>query len=486
MTPAKPPKTRIFSSTLVSLAFCFVGCSSTPPNPDAGKDGQTPTQTDTNSPDTVVNFVDSFSTDAAPDATTTSDVRVTPIAPNREACLLTADGGIPELPDGQAPSPPTAQPGRHDVSVAETRRIVPSTGLPTETVPETSNNNLDVVRHNGRIYLAWRTAVNHFASPGAKVYIVSSTDETNWRYEATFTAGTDLREPRFLSYNNTLFLYVARLGTNPNSFDPQGMSRTELLSNNTWAPLTEFYRPGFIPWRARVERGTPYLIAYVGGENIYQFNMLPINVELLTTTDGRNWNPVNSQRSVITTGGGSETDFTLGDDGSLFGIVRNEKGDETGWGSKVCRAPANDITNWTCRNDPRKYDSPYMFWYDGEAYLVGRRNVTVTGNYDLGRCGSGFLQQYSSYQLDYSGQPKRCSLWRFDQQSNRIVYLLDLPSRGDTCFPSVINGSSPGEFVVYNYSSDVNGPEVTWHEGQLGPTYIYRHVLRFTSRVRDN
>lgn len=46
-------------------------------------------------------------------------------------------------------------------------------------------------------------------------------------------------------------------------------------------------------------------------------------------------------------------------------------------------------------------------------------------------------------------------------------------------------GEHPGEphdIVIYDYSSDVDGEDVSWRDGQRGRTFIYRHVLRFTPR----
>jgi hypothetical protein len=394
-----------------------------------------------------------------------------------------ADAVSPDVgPAAATPPPPAAEPGRHMVTVADTRQVIPGPGLPAEAPPGNSNNNLDVVRHDGRVYLAWRTAPDHFASALARIYVVSSADELTWRFESSLSLDTDLREPRFLSLHGRLFLYVARLGTNPLSFEPQGMSVTERRADGTWSALEPFYRPGFIPWRARVVRGTAYLTAYVGGENIYRFNNLPLEVEFLTTTDGRTFAGVDPGNPVVYRGGGSESDFALSDAGDLFAVIRNEAGDETGWGSKVCHAPAGQLGRWTCVSDPRKYDSPAMFWHDGEAYLIGRRNVTDTGRYDLGQRMYDRTRQTVNYQVEYSRQPKRCSLWRYVQTEHRIAFVLDLPSRGDTCFPAVMEGAAANERVVYNYSSPVDGPDQPWFLGQRGPTLIYRHVLRFEPR----
>jgi hypothetical protein len=62
---------------------------------------------------------------------------------------------------------------------------------------------------------------------------------------------------------------------------------------------------------------------------------------------------------------------------------------------------------------------------------------------------------------------------------------MDLPSRGDTCFAAQVPSEDPDEVVLYNYSSDIVGPDVAWSVGQRRPTYIYRHVLRFHDDARE-
>jgi hypothetical protein len=404
--------------------------------------------------------------------------------------------GEAQAEDAATPPPPPVELGRHDVKVVDTRRVVPSAGLPAEANVLVSNNNLDVVRFDGRVWLVWRTAPDHFASTKTLMHVVSSADETTWRFEKTFAVGSDLREPRFLVLGTTLFVYFARLGADPVKFQPQGVSFAKRNADGSWTELADVTRAvpdgdgggasapmkGYIAWRVKTERGKPYMTAYLGGEHIYDFDGKPLDVELLTTADGTTWQGVSPAKPVVSRGGGSETDFAIGDDGTLFGVVRNEAGDETGFGSKVCRAPASDLSAWTCKHDPRKYDSPLMFAYDGEVYLVGRRNVTESGNFDLGKPAEDLSQTALQYGIDYRSHPKRCSLWRYVQNEDRIAYVLDLPSKGDTCFASRVAGASPEEWVLYNYSSDIDGPDVSWAEGQVSPTFVYRHVLRFTTR----
>lgn len=392
------------------------------------------------------------------------------------------DTAVDAAVDTAPPPPPMAEPGRHDVTLVDTRRVVPSDGLPVETTPQTSNNNLDVIRHDGRVYLAWRTAPDHFAGPETRIHVVSSSDEATWEFEASYSLGTDLREPRFLELDGSLFLYVSVLGTNRFLFEPMGVRVAERSADGSWSELEDIGMAGYIAWRTRTEGGAPYMTAYLGGEHIYLFDGEPLTVELRTTTDGRTWTPVAPGGASIYVGGGSESDFTLADDGRLFGVIRNEAGDDSGYGSEVCSAPASDITDWTCRIDPKKYDSPLMLWHDGEAYLIARRNVSATGNYDLMDPERSVMLTTIMYQGDYAGRPKRCALWRYVQDEDRIAFVMDLPSNGDTCFPAWLTSDDPNELIVYNYSSDIDAEPLAWARGQQGETYIYRHVLRFTLR----
>ena len=377
------------------------------------------------------------------------------------------------------PAPPAVS-GPYDVRLVETRRIVPSSGLPASVKVASANNNLDAVRHSdGRVYLAWRTAPDHFAGPNTVIQVVSSADERVWRLEQRLALGTDLREPRLLSLHGSLFLYVSRLGRNHWAFEPQGVLLTEKRSDGTWTEPEKLELSGAIAWRTRLEGGVPYMTAYRGGENIYRFNGQPLHVDLLTTADGRHWRPVDAARRSVYVGGGSEADFTLDAQGRLFGVIRNEAGDATGFGSKVCSARVGKLAHWSCLSDARKFDSPNMFRYRDAVYLVARRNVTRDGNYDL----RGPLRLFRAIQnqLSYVTTAKRCALWRVDAE-RRVSFVLDLPSRGDTCFPAIVPDAASDQVAVYDYSSAIAGADLPWSVGQRQPTYIYRHLLEFVAR----
>ncbi|NUP05103.1 MAG: hypothetical protein HOW73_03465 [Polyangiaceae bacterium] len=370
------------------------------------------------------------------------------------------------------------------VTLSSLEVVVPANSELAGAPTQTSNNNLDVVRYNDRTFLAWRTAPSHFASEDT-VMNVASEGPDGWRFEGSFTMGTDLREPRFLVLGDKLFLYFAVLGTDPFAFEPQGMMVTEYHGPEDWDAPEPLYEDGFIPWRAKVENGKAYLIGYVGGENIYEVNGEPIRIHFLTTTDGRTLEPVVPGQPVVQEGGGSETDFTFLDDGTLVAVTRNEAGDEaSGWGSKICRAEAGDLGNWQCKSDKKKYDSPLVFRNGDQVWLVGRRNMTETGNYDLDMDELSAKDQTEKYLIDYSFNPKRCALWRVDPDTLTVKHEVDLPSRGDTCFASQLPKSAD-VVTLYNYSNELDGAsdckqwpndctDITWWVGQGQATIVYR------------
>jgi hypothetical protein len=381
-----------------------------------------------------------------------------------------------------APAPP-ADGGPYQVRVLATRRVVPAPGLPPEAAVDRANNNLDVIRHaDGRVYLAWRTAPSHFAGRQTSVNVVSSEDEEHWRFETRFSPGFDLREPRWLSHNDRLILYVARLGSDPFAFEPQGLSMSEHRADAAWSTLEPVGPAGFIAWRVRVVQGRPLMIGYSGGASLYNFDGAPVVVKMMTSSDGRRWTPAWGPSGVVLTGGGSETDFTFDDGGGLYAVTRNEAGDGDGFGSKLCHASAGTLDRWDCRPDPKKYDSPLLFSHGGELYVIARRNVTDTGAYDV--AGGPRVLRAVRNALAYIVTAKRCSLWRIDRQRGQLAFVLDLPSRGDTCFPSMLADPDAQDVVIYDYSSDIHGPDLPWAAGQRRETFIYRHVLRFTRQDR--
>jgi hypothetical protein len=115
-----------------------------------------------------------------------------------------------------------------------------------------------------------------------------------------------------------------------------------------------------------------------------------------------------------------------------------------------------------------------MLIENDQPWLIARRNVTETGNYDLQLEDTS--DPFLRYQLDYWTRPKRCALWRVDGDGLEVTHEVDLPSRGDTCFPEAI-ALGDGLYLVFNYTSPFDGEDIAWQVGQGGETWVYWIVV---------
>jgi hypothetical protein len=182
---------------------------------------------------------------------------------------------------------------------------------------------------------------------------------------------------------------------------------------------------------------------------------------------------------VVYTGQCGETSFAFRPDGSLVTACQTEEVDKLGWGAKICTAPARDTARWTCRGDPRRLDSPSVFIVGQRVYVIARRQPNFGGDYDLGYHWLPNDAQFAAYDGAYAATTKRCALWHIDPTKRTFRPLMDIPGRGDTCYPSLIARSGRG-FLVYNYTSPLRGPDEPWIVAlTAGRTLIYRMWLTF-------
>jgi hypothetical protein len=359
---------------------------------------------------------------------------------------------------------PSAWPGASTATpaVGEPTFLIPSEGLPVET--QASNNNVALTRASGRWFVAWRTAPTHFASAQSAMHVMSSADEgVTWDLEATFALGTDVREPAFLLEDGVLSLSFFEAGTNPFAFEPIAVWRAQRCDVGDWsaASISEGEK---VPWDIKRRGGRWLRTAYSGDH--YGDGSLSLHFE--TTDDaGVTWTPLG--QDPVSTGGDSEAAFEIAADGTLWAVTRNEDGDATGQGSKLCSAPASDWSDWTCSSvsDPERYDSPELIRHGETLYLLARRDVGGPFGADEGL-------------VPYSLRPKRSALYRIDTQARAVVWLQDLPGVGDTAFASAIR-TGPDSFRFANYTSPLELPDVSWLEAQSSPrgTQIYWADLRF-------
>jgi len=343
-----------------------------------------------------------------------------------------------------------------------------------------SNNNVSIQSFDGRLFVSWRTAPTHFASEETKLQIVSSTDNgTSWDYEATFAMGTDLREPLLYQLNGRLFFTFFQAGVNMLSFEPKDMWRSERKGQGDWSKAVKWGEPKEVPWEVLAHNGKLYLTTYLGTH--YELaEETAIDVRFFESQDGENWTPVNGDNPAVYTGGASEAAFHFDDGGQLWAVLRNEDGDSTGFGSLLCRAPADNLGAWDCptQSDPERYDSPRMLRHNGELFVVARRDIG--GPFGAVVEGGNAGEQKRKRLLAYSGRPKRTALYKINRSEVRVEHLMDLPSNGDTSFPSIVQ-TSEHAFLIANYSSPLDDLELKWLDAQLSEkgTQLYLIDLNF-------
>lgn len=362
------------------------------------------------------------------------------------------------------------------------RWVVPSAALPDGVAPLAANNNVDIVYFGGRLFMAWRSAETHFASPNAAMYIVSSADHgASWKLEHTVAPGTDVREPRFLSIQGgrRLLFHWFEAGQLPTTFEPKQIWRIERRGCGDWSEPEALGDPGEVAWTIKgPRRGRYYMTSYVGEH--YSGQPGELELRLRVSDDGLTWRAADPTRLVVYRGGVSEAAVELDEAGVLWAVTRNEDGDASGFGSHLCQAPAGYPAHWTCpaTSDPERYDSPWIFRHAGELYLVARRDPG--GPYDQGEAGLTLAEQRTRYLLQYSLRPKRTALYRIDRLARKVRHIVDLPSAGDTAFPSV-RRTGPHTFLVANYSSPLDKAGASWLSGQTAVegTGIYLLELTF-------
>lgn len=384
--------------------------------------------------------------------------------------------GLPDTPAQQGA--PSDDPSDYSIDTtrnytpvfSEPRWVVPSDGLPPEVSPMASNANVDIIFHGDRLFMAWRSAPYHFASSDTIMYLVSSLDGgTTWDYEGEVALNNDLREPRFISINDSLQLIFFEAGDNPVAFEPQRIWRTFRNSLGDWSPLEILIDEPEVPWDVKVRNGIAWMTSYLGN-HYEEWGEGEIELYFKYSTDGLTWHLVDDAPYVYF-GGVSEAAFEFDETGDLWAVTRNEDGDESGFGSHLCWAPQEALSAWECpaESDPERYDSPEMFRHGDDLYLVARRDI-----------GGPFGEDDSL--LDYSLRPKTTALYAIDREAHEIVHLVDLPGAGDNAFPS-IHQTGPHTFLIANYTSPLDDPMITWIEGQTSNegTDIYLLELRFVA-----
>ncbi len=349
--------------------------------------------------------------------------------------------------------------------------IIPGPGMPKGFSPLRSTNNVDLIRVDNAIFMGFRTAPSHFASDQVQLYVMRSDDEgQTWKEDLCLHIGRDLREPRFFNFKNRLFLYFFTGGVSPLNFEPNYIHVCERQDDGIWTEPKPIYKPGYVVWRAREHNGMAYMSVYYGTD-IYRMGNRG-EVRLLKSVDGIHWENI-SEYPQVDHIGAEEAEFVFDANGNIVALVRLEV---TG-GALICRAPANNISQWKCKFTQYKVDSSLMFRHSGRYFVVGRRNVA-----GCSARGKGILPErlHNMWNMFfYSITRKRTCLYEIDPEALELYPLVDLPSRGDTAFAGIVS-LSQNRYYLVNYSSPLDKLDLPWIVGQLLGSRLYAFVLDFS------
>ncbi len=363
------------------------------------------------------------------------------------------------------------------VEMSEPMWVVPSKNLPASLALNKSNNNVAITIQDGTIFMAFRNSKTHFASPKSKMVVISSHDGVKWDVEAEIALKKDCREPQFIFDGKNLHLTFFSAGTSPFKFEPGDVVRYTRTAQKTWEGPHLFLNKGEVMWDVKKRFGEWYMTSY-SGSHYSIFGPSEVNLHFKKSTDGLNYTPVEGREAVYQ-GGVSETGFEFDHLGNLWGVTRNEDGDQSGFGHQVIFAEKDHLSQWQFpdKSSPDIFMSPKMFRHQTDLFLIGRRQL---GKKPFDRTPErwGMPIRRMANWLGYSFTPKATTLYQIDQATKKVHALFDLPSAGDTAFPSIIRLDAH-RFLVANYTSRPDKRKISWIHGQLGQTYLYLVVLNF-------
>ncbi|RJQ04244.1 MAG: exo-alpha-sialidase [Bacillota bacterium] len=329
---------------------------------------------------------------------------------------------------------------------ANTATVEAALGLETWVAVSdgTHNSNTDLIYWKDAFYLVHATSPWHFASSQTRLRVLRSADGHTWERLAELDVpDQDVRDPKFASIGDRLFLYA--LKNRALTAEPYGTAVASSDDGRAWSPLQDVEPQGWLFWRPKTrDGGTWYAPAYWHEHG---------RAVLLKSTDGIHWEEV----STIYSGDrADETAIEFMPDGSLLATARLEVSDSI-FGHRdaatLVAVASPPYAQWRyARSSVTRLDGPSLFSYQGRVFAVGRAHVGPHG--PLTRVGSIFGR-------------KRTALYLVTPDG--LVHLSDLPSAGDTSYAgSVIRGDD----LYISYYTSRTDRDWPWILGMLLPSEI--------------
>jgi hypothetical protein len=298
----------------------------------------------------------------------------------------------------------------------------------------------DMIYWKDNYYLAYRAAKSHIDT-NSSIVILASTNAKKWTAVAELSlADEDIRDPKFAIVNDLLFLYA--LKNKDIVANPYTTVYTKSVDGENWSDWKDVSPEEWVFWRPKSVDGK---IWYVGADDREQKTSA-----LFSSTDGIVWKKL----STIYSGefnGEIEISFL---DGELFSTIRVEgvEGDP----KTMIGLSQDPYSSWQLTPSyVTRLDGPCLFSYKGVLFASGRFEPS-----DKDFSTGSFLNR------------KRTSI--FLVKDTGLTYLTDLPSSGDTSYPTVVVEENKA-YIAY-YTSDPN-KDFPWLIGMTKPTQIRMAVI---------
>ena len=297
----------------------------------------------------------------------------------------------------------------------------------------------DLCRFQEQLYLTFRSCPDgHMVHPTASIFILRSRDDgAKWDLVHRFSVkDRDTRDPHFLAFGNSLFVYTGTWYSGPRTLRPEDYDLNQHLGFAAWSedgttwngPVLLEGTFGHYIWRAASFEGKAYLC----GRRKPGFEIGPrgegdkIQSLMLESDDGLVW----KKRAFFQETAGDETAFFFQTDGSVLAVGRHGGGKN----AQLLRSKP-PYAEWERKDLGRSIGGPLLTKW-GDRIVVGGRKTTPEKG------------------------PKTSLCWLIGDELKEFA---ELPSGGDNSYPGFVELSSKRALVSY-YSSherDSRGKVIT-------------------------
>jgi hypothetical protein len=320
------------------------------------------------------------------------------------------------------------------------------------------NENTDVTRFGGAIYVVHRTAQSQVLGPNSSLRVLRSDDDgASFSSVAVISAprDRDIRDPHFYEIGGKLAIKaLTRLpftSARDSDVATVAVATTSDDGGRSWSAPRPIGPPTWSFWRIKSRGGVDYSAAYEDGDK---------SVKLFSSRDGAAWTP-GAVIYDVAADTPLETELVFMPSGRLLALVRMDGSDREllgGFGrlrTKVCWAEP-PYASFSCPQelDGARLDGPLAFFHGSRLFVVARKHLPALNR-----------KRTALYEL--GGQ--------LDGGALTLKELAELPSAGDTSYAGIAEVDADRSLVTW-YSGEL-ASDHPWFLGMLEASDIWSATI---------